>query len=173
MAEGLAYHARMAKVAGALMVVAALGAACKQPGSTVAIPSTPGTFALSVELGTTGHGPTTPYSGPATFSADAGHFQIVCWTDATFSSPLVTLTRAEATPPGSYDVINPATAANNPSTASMDFVVVDAFTSPSATPFGGNLSLIELTATSATSQFGYSDGTYSVDGAVSAVPPTP
>ncbi len=73
------------------------------------------------------------------------------------------------TAPGSWDVFNPTTATNNPSTAPQHFVVTDAFTSPTVTPFGGTLSLVGLTATTASAQFGYSDGTYSVDGAVNAL----
>ncbi len=144
--------------------------ACKAPGSKVDIPKTPGTFALSVEQGTNGHGPKTSYSGPASFNTTGNHFQIVCWTDSTYSTPMVNLFHGDPiTAPGSWDVFNPQTAQNNPTTAPQHFVVTDAFTSPTVTPFGGTLDLISLTATTATAQFSYSDGTYSVDGAVNAL----
>jgi hypothetical protein len=137
----------------------------------VDIPKTPGTCSLVVEQGTNGHGPKTSYSGTATFDTTGNHFQIVCWMASANATPMVTLFHSDpiTTAPGSWDVVNPQTAQNNPASAPQYFVVTDVFTSPTATPFGGTLTLVSLTATTATAQFGYSDGTYSPDGAVNAL----
>lgn len=157
-------------VSSLLVLVAVSLIGCTGSGSKVDIPKTPGTFSLVVEHGTNGHGPKTSWSGTATFDTTGNHFQIVCWVDSANSIPMVNLFHGDPiTAPGSWDVFNPQTAQNNPTIAPQHFVVTDAFTSPTVTPFGGTLDLISLTATTATAQFGYSDGTYSVDGAVNAL----
>jgi hypothetical protein len=157
-------------VSSVLVLVAVSLTACTASGSKVEIPKTPGTCSVVVEQGTNGHGPKTSYSGPASFNTNGNHFEIICWTDSTYSERMVTLFHGDPiTAPGSWDVYNLQTAQNNPMTAPQHFVVTDLFTSPTATPFGGTLDLLTLTATTATAQFGYSDGTYSPDGAVNAL----
>ena len=144
-----------------------LAAGCTNSGAAVTIPTTAGTFSLVVDQGVT-----TPYSGPSSFSDDAGTLQIICWSDSTFSAPLVTLSHAgPVTGQSSWDVVNPATAASDPGDAPTYFVVTDnSFTSPTVTPFGGNILVVQMSATAVTAQFGYSDGTSTVNGATWAIP---
>ncbi len=153
----------------AVVLVAVAG--CKSPGSTPAIPSTPGTFSMTVEQGTTGRGPKTSYSGPATFSSVMGGTQIVLWADSSFSTALVSLFRSIAvTGPGTYDTVNQTVATNNPMLAPTRFLVSDVFTSATTPDFGGSLMIAVLTGTSLTCTVSYSDGVHSVDAGVNAVP---
>jgi len=153
----------------AVVLLAAAG--CKSPGSTPAIPSTPGTFSMTVEQGTTGRGPKTSYSGPATFSSVSGATRIVLWADSSFSTALVSLFRSTAvTAPGTYDTDNQTVADNNPMLAPTRFLVSDVFTSATTADFGGSVMIAALSGTSLTATIGYSDGVHSVDAGVNAIP---
>jgi len=85
---------------------------------------------------------------------------------------LVTFLRAlPVTAPDSFGVMNATTAANNPGTAPANFVVTAAFTSTTATPFGGEFVVTGFSPTSLVARFDYSDGIHAVSkGQLSAIP---
>jgi hypothetical protein len=150
-----------------LSLALALSSACGGGGGVG--PSAAGTYNLRLKLIATGQ--KTPYSGPASFNLAGGHTTIICWTDSTFTTKVASFVRnLPVTAAGdSFAVWNQATAANNPSSLDTVFVVTDVLTSPTATPFGGILSITGLTATMLDANFQYSDGTDDVKGTVSAV----
>src|SRR6266567_717981 len=158
----------MASVTALRTLVGALLAGCFGAGGSVPeFPSTPGTYSMIFEQGSTGKGPKTSYGGPASFNLAGGHTQIILWTDSTFTTSLVTLVRDQAlTGPGSFTVSDPASVANNPSTAATVFVVTDAFENPPATELGGEVVVIDLSSDELKGQIGYADEAHSVDAAV-------
>jgi len=73
------------------------------------------------------------------------------------------------TAPDSFGCANRITAENNPATAPTLFVTVDVFTNSTASRFGGDVIVSNLTSTTLTGTVGYSDGAHDVDGTFSAV----
>jgi len=77
--------------------------------------------------------------------------------------------RPAVTAPDSFGCANRITAENNPATAPTLFVTVDVFTNSTASRFGGDVIVSNLTSTTLTGTVGYSDGAHDVDGTFSAV----
>jgi len=103
-------------------------------------PSSTGTFNLRTRL-IASKGNQTFYTGPASFNDAGGHTVITLWRDSSFT----------------------------PATAPTLFVTVDVFTDSTASPFGGDVIVSNLTSTTLTGTVGYSDGAHDVDGTFSAV----
>jgi hypothetical protein len=158
-----------ARVRALVLVSAALGLSSACGGGGGVGPSAAGTYNLRLKVLATGQ--KTPYSGPASFNVAGGHTTIICWKDSTFTTQLASFVRDLPTTAAgnSFPVWNQATAANNPTKLDTVFVVTDVLTSPTATPFGGILTITGLTATTLDANFQYSDGTDDVKGTVSAV----
>jgi hypothetical protein len=132
-------------------------------------PSAPGMYSLRLKVLATGQ--KTAYTGPASFNLAGGHSTIICWKDSTFTAQLASFVRRlpTTTVGDSFPVWNQATAANNPTKLDTVFVVTDVLTSPTATPFGGEITVTGLTATTLDAAFNYGDATNDVKGTVAAV----